>query len=132
MRIEHMAFNVADPVAMAGWYGEHVGFRVVRATDGPPHGRFLADDSGAVTLEIYRNEEVDVPPYASVDPLVLHLALLSEDVAADVERLVAAGATLVQPPTETPGGDVVAMLRDPWGLALQLVRRVSPMVCDCK
>ena len=30
MRIEHVAFNVPDPLAMARWYVEHLGFEVKR------------------------------------------------------------------------------------------------------
>jgi glyoxylase I family protein len=29
MKIEHIAFNVADPVAVAAWYAEHLGLTVV-------------------------------------------------------------------------------------------------------
>jgi hypothetical protein len=30
--------------------------------------------------------------------------------------------------TTTPAGDKLAMLRDPWGLAIQFVRRAEPML----
>ena len=30
LNVEHVACNVADPVAMAAWYVEHLGMRVVR------------------------------------------------------------------------------------------------------
>lgn len=49
-------------------------------------------------------------------------------VPGTVERLVNAGAALVGPPQTTSGGDRLAMLRDPWGLAMQLCRRATPMV----
>ncbi len=128
MRIEHVAFNVDAPAAMARWYVEHLGFTIARADDAPPYGHFLADAGAAVMIEIYNNSVATVPDYAAVDPLVLHLALVSADVDADWRRLLAAGATAVEPPHTTDSGDRIAMLRDPWGLALQLARRAAPMV----
>ncbi|MEX0886312.1 MAG: VOC family protein [Phycisphaeraceae bacterium] len=128
MQIEHLAWNVAEPVAMAAWYVEHLGMRVVRATDAPVHARFLADAAGAVMVEIYRNEAAPIPDYAAMNPLVLHLAFASEDVDADCRRLDAAGASVVRPPYTVDGGDRLAMLRDPWGVALQLVRRAELML----
>jgi glyoxylase I family protein len=128
MRIEHVAFNVDAPVAMARWYIEHLGFTIVRAGHAPPYGHFLADGSGAVMVELYANPAATVPDYTAIDPLVLHLALVSDDVDADYRRLLAAGATPAEPPNTTDTGDRIAMVRDPWGLPLQLARRKRPMV----
>jgi catechol 2,3-dioxygenase-like lactoylglutathione lyase family enzyme len=51
MNIEHFAFNVADPVAMATWYGQHLGLRVIRHIPHPSQTHFLADEN-SVILEI--------------------------------------------------------------------------------
>ncbi len=128
MRIEHFALQVADPAAMADWYVRHLGFRIARAGGAPVHARFLLEHRGAVMLELYRNPRVTVPDYAAMDPLHLHLAFVSENPASDCERLARAGARVVEPPAATPAGDVIAMLRDPWGLCVQLVQRASPML----
>ena len=42
--------------------------------------------------------------------------------------MIAAGATPAGEVTTSPVGDQLAMLRDPWGLAIQLVKRSRPMV----
>ncbi len=55
-------------------------------------------------------------------------AFVSKDIAADVARLSAAGATLVSGPETAANGDGLAMLRDPWGVCLQLVKRTQPMI----
>jgi hypothetical protein len=39
-----------------------------------------------------------------------------------------AGATPVGDVQSNDAGDVVAMLRDPWGIAVQLVRRRAAMI----
>lgn len=79
-------------------------------------------------IEIYRNPSIDVPEYSKKNALELHLAFVCDEVDATVERLVAAGASLDSPPTTTPAGDRLAMLRDPWGLCIQLCHRARPMV----
>ncbi len=127
MKIEHIAFQVADPAAMAEWYVRHLGFRVRRSSEDPFVARFMADDAGAVMLEVYRNPKVPVPDYVSMDPALLHVAFLCNDLSGTVTHLTAAGASLVRGP-EMLGEDELAMLRDPWGLALQLAKRKRPMI----
>ncbi len=70
----------------------------------------------------------EVPDYAAMNPLVLHLAFATQDAQATMEKLVAAGASALGDVRVTPAGDHMAMLRDPWGLALQLCQRAEPMV----
>lgn len=127
MKIEHTAFNVEEPVLMARWYVEHLGLQVQRRTTDPPYAHFLADDGGTVMIEIYGNKSAPLPDYRSQDPAILHLAFVSPDVAADTARLVSAGATVVADVHQL-GDDTFSMLRDPWGLPLQLVKRSSPMI----
>jgi glyoxylase I family protein len=79
-------------------------------------------------LEIYKRKEVQVPDYANMDPLLLHVAFICDDVTGTVRKLVAAGARMVGDITNTPEGDELAMLRDPWGFAIQLAKRAKPML----
>ncbi len=128
MKIEHVALNVPDPLAMGRWYVEHLGFTVKRRTVDAPYAHFLADDSGSVMIEIYGNDAAPVPDYAAMHPLTLHLALVSENVERDAQRLENAGAKLEGEISHTPNGDTLAMLRDPWGVCVQLCQRAVPMV----
>jgi len=128
VKIEHVAWNVEDPVAVAKWYAEHLGMTVVRGSADGAAAHFIADDSGSVMLEIYNNPAVKTPDYAAMDPLLLHLAFVCDDVKAKAAQLEAAGAKMVGDITVTPTGDELAMLRDPWGFAVQLARRSEPMI----
>ncbi len=128
MKIEHVAFQVADPPGFAAWYVEQLGLVVKRAQTAAPFGHFLADDGGAVMIEVYRNASAEVPDYRSTHTLQLHLAFWADDVAATRARLLAAGATAEGDIVRNENGDTVAMLRDPWGLPVQLVNRASPMI----
>jgi glyoxylase I family protein len=126
MILEHIAFNVADPVAVAAWYCEHCGLRVVRHNPERAQTHFLADD-GATVIEIYCNPPDNVPDYRSMHPLLFHLALKSVDAVADSKRLAAAGATVVDE-VRLPDGSHLIMMRDPWGLALQICQRATPLL----
>jgi uncharacterized glyoxalase superfamily protein PhnB len=128
MKIEHFAYQVDDPVAVADWYVAHLGCQVRRSSGPPGNARFLADSAGAVMLEIYNNPRVTTPDYRRMDPLLLHVAFSSADPAADRDRLVAAGATVAEELATTPAGDTLVMLRDPWGFPVQLARRAAPML----
>jgi catechol 2,3-dioxygenase-like lactoylglutathione lyase family enzyme len=130
MRIEHFALQVPDPVAMADWYVKHLGCSIARSGGEPAHARFVLEGSGSVMIEIYRNPRVAVPDYNAIDPLLLHLAFLSDKPAADRDWLVKAGARVAEDLTATPAGDQLVMLRDPWGIALQLVKRATPMLAE--
>lgn len=128
MEIEHAAFQVEDTIAMADWYCKHLGFAEKRGSDEPFPVRFLADESGDVMIEIYSNPAIQIPDYATMDPLILHMAFVCAEVPQTIERLTSAGASLLSGPETTPAGDTLAMLRDPWGLAIQLCYRAKPMV----
>jgi hypothetical protein len=79
-------------------------------------------------LEIYRNPAAGVPDYKSADPLLMHIAYVSENPAIDRDRLVQAGAVTVDDVITTPAGDQIVMLRDPWGVPIQFVKREKPML----
>lgn len=130
MKIEHVAFQVSDPAGIAAWYVSHLGLRIKRAQSSSPYGHFLADDGDTVLLEFYNNPVLSVPDYGATDPLMLHVAFAVPDVPATRQRLLEAGATAHGEVSVTDVGDELAMLRDPWGLAVQLVCRRNRMLAD--
>lgn len=125
MRFEHFALNVPDVRAQAAWYVEHLGFRVVRKREDGPFTHFLADDSGRVVVELYTNASATIPNYADAHPLIFHFAVVAKDARAERTRLEKAGATLF---LEEPlaDGSLLIMLRDPWGVPVQLCQRAKP------
>lgn len=127
MKIEHIAINVEQPVEMADWYIKNLGLRSVKRDESAPYTSFLADDSGKVMLEMYRNPPESIPDYHSMDPLTFHLAFVSHKPAEDKERLTRVGATFISERRFEDGTHLV-MLKDPWGLSLQLCKRGEPML----
>ncbi len=123
MRLEHIAINVPDPDGMAEWYVANLGMRVLRHTPIPNKTYFIADSTGQSVIEIYRNPAAPVPDYSTVAPLVLHFAFNTDDIEADVARLIEAGASTSMAVDVTPAGDKLIFLRDPWQVTVQLVQR---------
>ncbi len=118
MKLEHVAIDVQEPEALITWWCENLGFR-----RSAPQSAFIIDDSGIMGLEVYRTGETPAAPdYKAMNAMTLHIAFVSEDVKADADRLVAAGATLEQLTLENPAFHM-AILRDPWGVAIQLCKR---------
>ena len=128
IRLEHVAINVEDPAGMAKWYCENLGMKIVRKGAPPVNMHFISDAGGNMMLEVYHNPPDAVPDYASMDPLTLHIAFMVDDVEGTCRKLVAAGATIASEITVTGSGDKLAMLRDPWGVPIQFLKRAEPML----
>ena len=99
---EHIALNVRDKTA------------------------FLADAHGVVMMEVYSNPNAGQLDFAATDPLAVHVAFEVEDPAAAAEELVGAGAS-IHDPFKKAGDDTMVMLRDPFGIGLQLIKRGTTM-----
>lgn len=57
MNIEHLGLNVEDPAAMASWYCEHLGMKVIHQLHA--ENFFIAEGSGNGVIEIYRRTQHD-------------------------------------------------------------------------
>lgn len=125
MKFEHFALNVRDCRAQAAWYVQHLALNIARRRDDAPYTHFLADETGRTIVEFYSNPAAPVPDYAAAHPLVFHIAFVAADARAERARLEKAGATFAFEDA-SPDGSVLVMLRDPWGVALQLCQRAVP------
>ena len=122
MIFEHFALNVPDARATSAWYVTHLGLQVLRARAEAPYTQFLADDTGRVFLEIYTNPTDPVPDYAAQHQLRVHFAFAVKDARAERVRLEQAGASLIVEES-MPDGSLLIMMRDPWGVPVQLCQR---------
>ena len=127
LNLEHVALNVADAAAIAAWYVKNLGMRIVRQSNVAPFIHFVADAGGRTVIEFYSNADDPIPDYRSMHPLRLHVAFAASDPDAAREALIAAGASFVDE-TKRDDGTRLIMLRDPWGLALQLCKRATPLL----
>lgn len=123
LRLDHIALQHPQPEAVSAWLCLHLGLEIHRVSGSAARARFLKCPRTGVMLELYRQPEAPVPDYAAMPPSVLHLAFYADDILAEAERLVAAGAARAGEPGKNSAGDSHLMLRDPWGVPIQLVSR---------
>lgn len=127
MKLEHIALNVSEPKAQAQWYIDHLTMRMIRDIPTAPFITFIADEAGAM-IELYNNPNAEIPDYATVSPYTLHLAFSSENLEADKAKLLAAGATDTGITDTLPTGDSYFFMQDPWGVSIQLIKRLKPLL----
>ena len=128
IRLEHVAINVEEPAAMASWYRDNLGMKIVREGPAPANMRFISDSGGNMMLELYNNPPDEVPDYPAMNPLSLHIAFMVDDVKAITRKLIGAGATIAVEMKTTEAGDELIILRDPWGVPIQFLKRAKPML----
>ena len=128
IRLEHVAINVEDPAAMARWYRDNLGMKIVREGPAPANMRFISDAGGNMMLELYNNPTDGVPDYPAMNPLTLHIAFMVDDVKAITRKLIGAGAMVAVEIKTTDAGDELIILRDPWGVPIQFLKRAEPML----
>ena len=128
MNLEHLGLNHADPVAAAAWYEQNLGMKIARKFGPPGNGHFLSDTRGQMMLEFYHNALAPVPDFRAMNPMSFHVAFYVDDVSKIRDLLIKSGATAQGNVTSNDDGDQLAMVRDPWGLSVQLVKRTKAML----
>ena len=126
MIFEHFALNVQDPHQMKVWYRDHLGLKVVSEMSDAPFMIFLADSSDRVVCELYHNTDAPLIDFKDQHHLSFHIAFESKDAGGDRDRLLEAGCTLVEEISKSDGS-LLVMLRDPWGVPLQICQRHTRM-----
>ncbi|MGA3285898.1 MAG: VOC family protein [Bacteroidota bacterium] len=128
IRFEHIAFNVPDPVATVQWYTTNLGMKIMRFDGAPTFTTFIADSGMHMMIEFFHNAGYPLLEPAKMHNMAIHLAFSTPSIVKTQEMLVAAGATIVDSLRKTASGDQVMTLRDPWGLPIQFVERIKPML----
>jgi uncharacterized glyoxalase superfamily protein PhnB len=67
-----------------------------------------------------------VSPSTERDPFPAFLYVYVDDADRSYQRALAAGATSLEAPLDTPYGDRRAMVRDPFGNVFQIAHQISP------
>ncbi len=125
MVFEHIALNVKNVEDIKEWYVANVGLKVVSEQSQAPFMTFLEDSTGRVILELYHRPEEEITNFKTKHPLSFHMAFVSQNAEKDKTRLLDKGASFVEEITKEDGSHLV-MLRDPWGMPLQLCHRAKP------
>ena len=122
MVFEHFALNVNNVEEVVFWYCKHLELEVVSEQKEYPFMTFLADSTGRVVMELYHRTDEIIIDYTKQHHLTFHVAFVSENAKKDMDRLLKVGAAYVEEVNKEDGSHLI-MLRDPWGMPLQLCQR---------
>ena len=126
---EHFAINVNKPKQMAEWYVKNLNMSITKSMEEAPYTHFLADSTGRLAMEIYSNENAEIPDYQNEHPLTFHMAFASENAEKMKNKLEGEGATVFEELKPNEGTHLV-MLRDPFGVPLQICQRAENFAID--
>ena len=126
-RINHIHLKAPDPGKTAEWYVNAFKFKIV-GDDVRHFGdrfiRCLSEDGGiGINISGARTGEKPGPGDAAVHFGLEHFGFDSEDIDADIARLVALGAKLLEGPIQMPTGTRIAFLSGPDDVRLELIAR---------
>ena len=127
---ELAAFRDAFPILQAGdmdrlarFYVEAFGFEMGYRF--PPDGAIEYVFLKLAPLGIGIAREADGMPPAR-QPAAFELWIYADDADAAVDRVIAAGATLLEPASDQPWGERVALVGDPEGNRIRIGAVLSP------
>lgn len=124
MQIEHIGVSVERPREMAEWYARNLGCRVLLTEEDARHEvAFLTDEEQSTVLELTHVPQLPPTSRVLTSTTQLHVAFLSDDPYGQAKKLEGAGAVLVEDNSGVHPGEVLLLLKDPWGSFIQLVKR---------
>lgn len=107
---DHMHFNVTDPAKAVAWYQANLGAKLGASPDRVVIGRTI--------FAFTKTEQAASSAGSAID----HLGFSVADVDATVKALQAAGATVLTPARDTAGLGREAVVEDPFGVRLKILR----------
>lgn len=130
--IEHIGILAEDPVAIAKWYADVLGFKIkLVGEDSEKSVAFITDKDEKVMLEFGKIPNVSSLCKKLDNPLQLHICLKSKNIEEDVKYLVSNGAKYIETcPIKRPEfkegltKENLIILKDPWDNTIQLVKGV--------
>ncbi|MEZ4501817.1 MAG: VOC family protein [Dehalococcoidia bacterium] len=124
--VNHIHLKSSDPEATARWFSEAFNVTIEGDTQRPVGDRFIrtmTEGGLAISISSEKAGETLGPSDDEVHYGLEHFGFDSEDVDADVARLVSMGAVLKDGPTETATGGKIAFVSAPGGIRIELIQR---------
>lgn len=125
-RINHIHIKSQDPRAAAEWYELAFGFKILSDETRVFGDRFLRCSSGEggilVSISNARTNETLKPADPSARYGLEHFCVESDNLEADIERLVKLGAKLQEAPVASPTGVRFAFIEAPDKSRIELLQ----------
>ena len=125
-RINHIHLKASDPKKTADWYVKAFNFTIVSDEVRVFGDRFIrcqSEDGGmAVNISGARTGETlgsgDANPHHGLE----HFGLDTDDIEAEIARLVGLGATRMEGPIQMANGGKIAFIKAPDDVRLELIQ----------
>jgi len=122
--LEHIALASPDPVKLAQWYVDCLGFTIY--SQSPTTKTTFVRAPNGDFLEIVASNSAPRPPQQLRDIGIRHLAVAVSDFDAEYGYLKSKGVSFVTEP-EVLKGNRVVFFTDPDGNYLHLIQREKPL-----
>lgn len=125
-KIEHIGIIVKEPVKMAKWYKDVLGFDIKLSSPNDESEKsvaFVTDKDSRVMLEFGKLPDIHPLCDQTDHHLQLHVAIESGNPDEDMKYLIDKGAHFIEKCPVTMPEDNLIVLKDPWDNCIQLVKR---------
>jgi catechol 2,3-dioxygenase-like lactoylglutathione lyase family enzyme len=122
---DHVHLKSADPGETVEWYVKAFGFKVISDSVRLWGDRFIrceTPDGVVVNISGARTDEKMGPGDASAHWGLEHFGIKVDDINAEIERLSGLGAKLMEGPVSVPGGPIIAFIKAPGGVRIELLQ----------
>lgn len=123
--VNHIHLKSSDPKAMADWFVKAFNIEILADNVRPVGDRFIATKTeGGLTINISseRTDEKLGPSDANPHYGLEHFGFDTDDMDADIERLVGLGAELKEGPIDNPTSKI-AFIAAPGGVRIELIQQ---------
>ena len=122
---DHVHLKSADPAATADWYVKAFNFKIVSDSVRIYGDRFIrCETTNGVVVNISgaRTDETMGDGDANAHWGLEHFGIKVDDIDAEIERLTGLGATLMEGPIDVPNGPLIAFIKAPVDVRIELLQ----------
>jgi catechol 2,3-dioxygenase-like lactoylglutathione lyase family enzyme len=126
--VNHIHLKSAEPEQVARWFCEAFNMKIERDTvrpDGYRTIRTMTEGGLAINISSARAGEALGPADDAAHYGLEHFGFDTDDIEADIARLVALGAVLKEGPTVSATGGKIGFIGVPGGIRIELIQRPS-------
>ena len=127
-KFNHVHLKAPDPEKTANWYVEAFGFTIVNDSVRVYGDRFIrcqTADGVVVNISSARTDEQMAGGNANAHWGLEHMGIAVEDMVSEIERLTGLGAQLLEGPVHVPNGPIIAFIKAPGGVRIELLQHPS-------
>ena len=124
--VNHIHLKSADPKSTADWFVDAFNVKIVSDTTRDSGDRFIVTQTEgglAINISGARTGETLGPADADAHYGLEHFGFDSDDMDADIARLVGIGATLKEAPRQAGPGVKIGFIAAPGDVRIELIQR---------